>query len=59
MSEMRSGIRFWRGEEMVERLSVDEIIDHCERRAAALEDIFGKEKIARMPIQGAAVAKEY
>ena len=44
---------------MVERLSVDEIIDHCERRAAALEDIFGKEKIARMPIQGAAVAKEY
>lgn len=44
---------------MVERLSVDEIIDHCERRVAALEDIFGKEKIARMPIQGAAVAKEY
>lgn len=45
--------------EMVERLSVDEIIDHCERRVTALEDIFGKEKIARMPIQGAAVAKEY
>ena len=45
--------------EMVERLSVDEIIDRCERRVAALEDIFGKEKIARMPIQGAAVAKEY
>lgn len=45
--------------EMVERLSVDEIIDHCERRVAALEDIFGKEKIAQMPIQGAAVAKEY
>lgn len=45
--------------EMVERLSVDEIIDHCERRVAALEDIFGKEKILQMPIQGAAVAKEY
>ena len=48
-----------RGEEMTERLSIDEIIGHCERRVAALEDIFGKEKIARMPIQGAAVAKEY
>lgn len=44
---------------MVERLSVDKIIDHCERRVAALEDIFGKEKILQMPIQGAAVAKEY
>lgn len=40
---------------MVEHLSVDEIIDHCERRVAALEDIFSKEKIARI----AAVAKEY
>lgn len=44
---------------MTERLSVDEIIDHCERRVAALEDIFGKEKILQMPIQGAAVSKEY
>lgn len=44
---------------MVERLSVDKIIDHCERRVAALEDIFGKKKILQMPIQGAAVAKEY
>lgn len=44
---------------MVERLGVDEIIDHCERRVAALGDIFGKEKILQTPIQGAAVAKEY
>nr|DAU23205.1 MAG TPA: hypothetical protein [Caudoviricetes sp.] len=44
---------------MTERLSIDEIIDHCERRVADLEDIFGKEKIARMPIHGAAVADEY
>lgn len=41
--------------EMVERLSVDEIIDYCERRVTALEDMFSKEKIARI----AAVAKEY
>lgn len=44
---------------MTERLSIDEIIGHCERKVAALEDIFGEEKIAQMPIQGAAVAKEY
>lgn len=45
--------------EMTERLSIDEIISHCERKVAALKDIFGEEKIAQMPIQGAAVAKEY
>lgn len=44
---------------MTERLSIDEIIGHCERKVIALEDIFGKEKIAQMPIHGAAVAKEY
>ena len=44
---------------MTERLNIDEIICHCERRVAALEDIFGKEKIAQMPIQDTAIAKEY
>ncbi len=44
---------------MIERLSIDEIIDRYEERVATLEDIFGKEKIARMPIHGAAVAEEY
>lgn len=44
---------------MTECLNIDEIIGHCERKVAALEDIFGKEKILQMPIQGAAVAKEY
>lgn len=29
---------------MTERLSIDEIIGHCERKVIALEDIFGKEK---------------
>lgn len=44
---------------MIERLSIDEIIAQCEERVASIEDIFGKERIAQMPIQGAAVAKEY
>ena len=35
---------------ITERLSIDEIIDHCERKVAALEDIFGEEKIAQAPI---------
>ena len=30
---------------MTERLSIDEIIGHCERKVAALEDIFSKEKV--------------
>lgn len=44
---------------MIERLSIDEIIGHCERKVAALEDIFSKEKIAQMPIQDTVIAKEY
>ena len=44
---------------MTERLSIDEIIGHCERRVAALEDIFGKEKITQMPIQDGVISKEY
>lgn len=44
---------------MTERLSIDEIIGHCERKVAALEDIFGEEKIAQMPIQDGAIAKKY
>lgn len=45
--------------EMTERLSIDDIIDHCERKVAALEDIFGEEKIAQVPIQDGAIAKKY
>lgn len=48
-----------RDEEMTEHLSIDEIIGHCERIVVALEDIFGKEKIAQMPIQDGAIAKKY
>ena len=44
---------------ITERLSIDEIIGHCERKVAALEDIFSKEKIAQMPIQDTVIAKEY
>nr|DAF23008.1 MAG TPA: hypothetical protein [Caudoviricetes sp.] len=44
---------------MTERLSIDEIIGHCERKVAALEDIFGEEKIAQAPIQDGAIAKKY
>ena len=44
---------------MTERLSIDEIIGHCERKVIALEDIFGKEKITQMPIQDTVIAKEY
>ena len=44
---------------MTERLSIDEIIGHCERKVAAIEDIFGEEKIAQVPIQDGAIAKKY
>lgn len=44
---------------MTERLSIDEIIDRCERKVIDLEDIFGKEKIAQLPIQDTVLAKEY
>lgn len=44
---------------MTERLSIDEIIGHCERKVATLEDIFGEEKIAQVPIQDGAIAKKY
>lgn len=44
---------------MTERLSIDEIIGHCERKVAALEDIFGEEKIAQVPIQDSMISKEY
>lgn len=44
---------------MTERLSIDEIIGHCERKVIALEDIFGKEKITQMPIHDTVIAKEY
>lgn len=44
---------------MTECLSIDEIIGHCERKVATLEDIFGEEKIAQVPIQDGAIAKKY
>ncbi len=44
---------------MTERLSIDEIIERYEERVSVLEDIFGKEKIAQMPIQDTVIAKEY
>lgn len=44
---------------MTERLSIDEIIGHCERKVAVLEDIFGEEKIAQVPIQDGVIAKKY
>ena len=44
---------------MTECLSIDEIIAHYERRVAAIEDIFGKEKITKMPIYNGTITKEY
>lgn len=62
---MRTSVRLERerGDEMNKNLkmpwSMDDIIGHCERRVVALEDIFGKEKIAQMPIQDGVISKEY
>lgn len=44
---------------MTERLSIDDIIGHCERKVVFLEDMFSKNKIAQMPIQDGVISKEY
>ena len=59
MPKLRTGVRLERGDEMTERLSIDEIICHCERKVVFLEDMFSKNKIAQVPIQDDAIAKKY
>lgn len=42
----------------MERLTIDEIIGHCERKTEQYERVFGKERLETTPLT-TSVAKEY
>lgn len=43
----------------MERLNIDEVIDHCKRHVERMESHYGKSQLEKIPIENSDIMKQY